>query len=148
MVRMLADFRKMLEYAAERTRRSALFRRMLIHEAFRLGQPYWAEDPAFEIRKHVFHATLPKPGGRREFDREVARIHALHISRGGPLWEWWFIDGLQSIEGVPPGSFAVLFKLHHAAFDGVSAWEAINVSHDAIPHQHEEVLKTSELPAS
>src|SRR5882757_4293890 len=91
------DFRKVLEYAAERTRRSGLFRRMLIHEAFRLDQPYWAEDPNFEIRKHVFHATLPKPGGRRELDREVARIHALRISRGGPLWEWWFIDGLQSI---------------------------------------------------
>jgi len=39
-------------------------------------------------------------------------------------------------------------ELHHAAFDGVSAWEAINVSHDTIPHQHEEVLEASELPAS
>jgi WS/DGAT/MGAT family acyltransferase len=142
------DFRKVLEYAAERTRRSPLFRRMLVNDALRLDQPYWAEDSDFEIRKHVFHATLPKPGGRRELDQEVARIHARHISREGPLWEWWFIDGLQTVDGVPPGSFAVMFKLHHAAFDGVSAWEVISVSHDTQPHMHDEVLTDKALPAT
>ena len=99
-----------LEHGAERTQRSPLFRRRPITPPFNVDQPYWAEDPQFDAKNHIFHSVLPAPGTRQQLDDEVARIHSLRIDRNGPLWEWWFIEGLDSIEGVNPGSFALVFK--------------------------------------
>ena len=37
-----------------------------------------------------------------------------------PLWEFYVVEGLDNVEGVPRGSFAVVTKVHHAAIDGMS----------------------------
>ncbi|MDZ7827637.1 MAG: wax ester/triacylglycerol synthase family O-acyltransferase [Gammaproteobacteria bacterium] len=139
------DFATIVDYAAERTRRSPLFRRRVVRPPFDLDHPYWAEDEGFDPRAHLRHASLPTPGGRAELDTEIARIHRLPIDGDGPLWEWWYIDGLETVDGVPPGAFALLFKLHHAAFDGIAAWEVINVSHHTEPGHEDESLSIDEL---
>jgi hypothetical protein len=43
------------------------------------------------------------------------------------------IDGLDDVEGLPPGSFALMWKTHHAAIDGASGVEILNVVHDLAP---------------
>lgn len=139
------DFGTIVDYAAERTRRSPLFRRRVVRPPFDLDHPYWVEDEGFDPRAHIRQASLPAPGGRAELDTEIARIHRLPIDGDGPLWEWWYIDGLETVDGVPPGAFALLFKLHHAAFDGIAAWEVINVSHDTEPGHEDESLSIDEL---
>ena len=55
----------------------------------------------------------------------------LDLSR--PLWETYVIEGLDNVEGVPPGSFALLQKTHHAAIDGVSGMEMTSAIHDLTP---------------
>jgi WS/DGAT/MGAT family acyltransferase len=43
-----------------------------------------------------------------------------------PLWEMYIIEGLEELEGIPSGSFAVLFKMHHSTFDGMAAGAAMS----------------------
>lgn len=81
-----------------------------------------------------------------QLDAEIARIHGKVISPNGPLWEWWVIDGLDAVEGLKSGCFAVLFKLHHAAFDGVAAWEVINAAHDLEPGKSYHAIADADLP--
>ena len=50
-----------------------------------------------------------------------------------PLWEVYVIEGLDNVEGVPPGSYAVLQKTHHAAVDGVSGMEIMSALNDLEP---------------
>src|SRR5262249_25899988 len=50
-----------------------------------------------------------------------------------PLWELYVIEGLDGVEGLPKGSFAILFKIHHAAIDGVTGAEIIAALHDLEP---------------
>jgi WS/DGAT/MGAT family acyltransferase len=46
--------------------------------------------------------------------------YARPLDRSRPLWELYIIEGIDNVEGVPPGSFATLTKTHHAAIDGKS----------------------------
>jgi len=46
------------------------------------------------------------------------------------LWEVYVIEGLDRIAGLPPNSFAVLTKNHHAAVDGASGLHFLTQLHD------------------
>ena len=44
------------------------------------------------------------------------------------------IEGLDSVERLPPGCFATVLKVHHSAIDGeLSGVELLNVIHDLAP---------------
>src|SRR5882757_3931629 len=47
-----------------------------------------------------------------------------------PLWEFTIIEGLDNVEGLPPGCFALVSKVHHAAIDGMSGVEMSASIHD------------------
>ena len=66
----------------------------------------------------------------------MARLHARPLDRGKPLWEMYVIEGLDGVEGMPPGSFALFTKVHHAAIDGVSGIEMTAALHDLTPDGH------------
>jgi WS/DGAT/MGAT family acyltransferase len=42
----------------------------------------------------------------------------------------YVIEGLDGVEALPPGSFAILTKIHHAAVDGVTGAEITTAIHD------------------
>jgi hypothetical protein len=50
----------------------------------------------------------------------VARLNSRALDRSRPLWELYVIEGLDNVEGIPPGSFAFVSKTHHAAIDGAT----------------------------
>jgi hypothetical protein len=90
----------------------------IAHVPGNLGYPYWVEDENFDIDFHVRHFALPKPNDWRQFCILASRIHARTMDMNRPLWEMYVIEGLDNVEGLPKGSFAILTKLHHAATDG------------------------------
>ncbi len=92
-----------------------------------IGKPYWVEDPAFNLDMHLQHVALPSPGRWRELRRLAARIFSTPLDRTRPLWEMTFIEGLDEIPQVPPGSVAIISKVHHAAIDGVSGADMMGV---------------------
>ncbi|HEY5334754.1 MAG TPA: wax ester/triacylglycerol synthase family O-acyltransferase [Mycobacteriales bacterium] len=90
------------------------FRRRLAPVPFGLDQPYWIEDPDFDIEYHVRAIALPAPGGDDLLAEQAARLHARPLDRARPLWEMYLISGLAD------GRMAIYTKVHHAAIDGVS----------------------------
>ena len=109
------------------------FRRKIMRVPFDLDHPYWIDDQDFDLEFHVRHIALPKPGDWRQLCIQAARLHARALDESRPLWELYVIEGLDNVEGVPPGSFAVLMKIHHAAVDGVSGTELQAALHDLTP---------------
>ena len=101
------------------------FREKLVRVPLDLDYPWWIDDDAFDLEFHVRHAALPRPGTREQFFATVNRIMSLPLDMSRPLWEAWMIEGLDGIEGMPRGSFALLSKMHHAAVDGISGMEMI-----------------------
>ncbi len=92
-----------------------------------LGKPYWAEDPDFNVDMHLQHVALPRPGAWKDLRALAGRIFSVPLDRTRPLWEMTFVEGLDSIPQLPPGSVAVINKMHHAAIDGVSGAEMLGV---------------------
>jgi diacylglycerol O-acyltransferase len=95
------------------------FRRRLVMVPLGLDQPYWIEDPDFDIEFHVRELALPTPGSDAQLAEQVARLHARPLDRSRPLWEIYLIWGLHG------GRVAVYSKVHHAAIDGVSGNEIL-----------------------
>ncbi len=112
-----ADYR---ETMAARIHLVPRLRQRLAMVPFGIGKPYWVEDPGFNLDMHLQHVALPTPGDWKELRGLAARIFSVPLDRSRPLWEMTFVEGLEAIPQVPPGSVAVISKIHHAAIDGVS----------------------------
>jgi WS/DGAT/MGAT family acyltransferase len=123
-------FREIVHHIESRLDASPVLRRRIVQVPFSLGYPFWVEDELFDIDFHVRHFALPKPGDWRQFCILVSRIHARTIDLARAPWEMHVIEGLDNIEGIPKGSFAILSKIHHAAMDGTAAAELTWALHD------------------
>jgi diacylglycerol O-acyltransferase len=103
------------------------FRRRLVRVPLGLDQPYWIDDPDFDIEFHVRELALPSPGNDRQLADQVARLHARALDRRRPLWELYLIQGLAG------GRQAIYSKVHHAAIDGVSGNDILTALLDLSP---------------
>jgi len=68
---------------------------------------------------HVRLSALPWPGSDADLGTLVARLHTHPLDMSRPLWEAHFIEGLAD------GRFAMYFKAHHCAVDGMGAVNTI-----------------------
>ena len=113
-------FKSILNLIEERLSNSPLYSQKLMRLPFDVDFPYWVEDPHFELEYHVRHGRLPEPADWRQLCIHIARFHSRPLDMTRPLWEMYVIEGLDNIEGIKPGSFAIVLKAHHAAVDGTS----------------------------
>ena len=101
----------------------ARFRSRLVGKPLGLGQPVWAEIDDYDPSPQMHCATVPAPGGRREFADLIAGLTAGPLDRHKPLWEAWSINGLSG------GRWALAVKMSPAISDGVagvaSVWPRI-----------------------
>ena len=123
-------FKDILSFIQSRLGGARSFRQRLVRVPFDLDHPYWIEDPEFDIEFHVRHIALPKPGDWRQLCIQVARLHARPMDLSKPLWEFTILEGLDNVDGLPPGCFALIAKVHHAAIDGMSGVEMSAALHD------------------
>ncbi|HEY6794616.1 MAG TPA: wax ester/triacylglycerol synthase family O-acyltransferase [Kineosporiaceae bacterium] len=102
---------------AERIHLVPPMRRRVVEVPLGLGQPFWVEDPDFDLEFHVRELALPAPGSVQQLAEQVARIHARTLDRSRPLWEMYLIQGLEGDRS------AIYGKIHHAMIDGVGGQE-------------------------
>jgi WS/DGAT/MGAT family acyltransferase len=115
--------------AAIRSRLSLVprFRQLVYTPRRGLGPPLWADDPAFDLDRHVLELPLPAPGGEDELLRVVEQLRRQPLDPSRPMWQMWFLTGL-------PESRIVLFvKLHHAIADGMAAMTTLAALLDTDP---------------
>ncbi len=103
------------------------FRRQIMQVPFEQGRPIWVDDGRFDIAYHVRLTALPAPGSREQLLALTARIQAQLLDRTRPLWELWFVEGLEG------GKVALIQKTHHALVDGVSGVDVATVLLDFTP---------------
>ncbi len=89
------------------------FRYELVEAPLGLGRPVWADTGGSDLGAQVHRVGVPAPGGMREVAALAGELFSLKLSRTGPLWEIWVLEGLQS------GHVGLLAKVHHALMDGV-----------------------------
>ena len=121
------SFRDFYDTMASRIHLVPRLRQRLVMVPFSIGKPYWVDDPAFNLDMHLQHVALPSPGNWKELRRLAARIFSTPLDRARPLWEMTFVEGLDNIPQVPPGSVATINKIHHAAIDGVSGSDMMGI---------------------
>lgn len=80
--------------------------------------PAWVTAKV-DMDYHLRHSALPYPGGERELGILVARLHSHPLDMNRPLWEAHLIEGLENRR------FALYFKAHHCAIDGMGAMRMV-----------------------
>src|ERR1700729_703443 len=122
---------RLTEVLAQRLTLIPGLRRKLLNVPLGLDQPYWVDDPDFDIEYHVRELALPRPGSDAQLAEQVSRLHARPLDRSRPLWEIYLITGLAKRRA------AVYTKIHHAAIDGASGAELLTVLLDLSPDGRE-----------
>ena len=110
-----------------------------------LDHPYWVEDEHFDLEFHVRHSRLPQPADWRQLCITIARMQSRPIDLSRPAWEMHVIEGLDNVDGIPAGSFALFTKLHHSTVDGHSMRDIVSGIHDLEPEVAEPASSTRDL---
>ncbi len=126
-------YKDILAFYESRLQLSRTVRQRLVGVPFELDYPYWIEDPDFDLEYHVRHIALPEPGDWRQLCIQAARIFARPLDLTRPPWEFTIIGGIDGIEGVARGSYAMVTKVHHAAIDGMSGIDLMEALHTLAP---------------
>lgn len=129
-------FKQIIDNTTRRIKRLPTMSQRLVNVPLGLDHPYWMADGTFDPEFHIRHLALPKPGDWRQLCILISRIHARPLDRKRPLWELYVIEGLDTMEHLPKGSFAIFTKMHHAAVDGASGTEITAALHDLSPDAH------------
>lgn len=128
------SFNDIVRYFENRLPKVPALRSRMVSVPMGLDYPYWISDPDFDVEFHLRHMALPHPGNWRQLCIQIARLHARPLDMGRPPWEIYVIEGLDHIDGLPKGSFAIVSKVHHALVDGVFGAQMIAALHDLCPN--------------
>src|SRR3954464_5067859 len=115
------EYDDLLAHVDERLHLVPRYRQRLAEVPLGQGRPKWVDDEHFDRRYHLRHTALPAPGSEYELQVLAGRVFSQQLRRDRPLWEMWFIEGLEG------GRFAVLSKTHHALVDGISGLDILSV---------------------
>jgi WS/DGAT/MGAT family acyltransferase len=129
----LVRLKRIIKTLEERAHLAPYLKQRLVEVPFNADFPYWVRDESFDPEFHIRHLALPKPGDWRQLCIQIARLNSRQLDRSRPLWELYVIEGLDNVEGIPPGSFAFVSKTHHAAIDGVTSSDVGSAMCDPTP---------------
>jgi diacylglycerol O-acyltransferase / wax synthase len=131
----------------ERLPRVPSMRQKLAIVPFKLGRPFWVNDPDFDLDRHVHRVCPESELDERSLAELVGEIDSRPLRRDRPLWEMWVVEGL------PRGFIALVVKMHHSIIDGVSGTNVmaklLDLGSDAepqtVPHKTSKVRQPARL---
>jgi diacylglycerol O-acyltransferase / wax synthase len=120
-------YEELIEHIEARLHLVPRYRQRLAFVPFGQGRPVWVDDPHFNVRYHLRHTALPRPGDETELKQLAGRLFSQRLDRSKPLWEIWLVDEMAG------GRFALIAKTHHALVDGISGVDITTVLFDLEP---------------
>tara|TARA_R110001592_G_scaffold177076_2_gene417259 strand:+ start:62018 stop:63529 length:1512 start_codon:yes stop_codon:yes gene_type:complete len=102
------------------------FRQRLVEYPLNLDLPVWADDPEFNIDKHVSHIKLEK--GSLSLYQLASEYFSKPLDRTRPLWQAQFIEELETDpeHTFSKDHFALFLKVHITAIDGISGEDILS----------------------
>ena len=91
------------------------------------GHPNWVKAQDFDIDNHVYTLPVPAPGGLKQVEQVIARLHEQPLDRSRPLWD------LVILTGLPNRQVAYYNRVHHACLDGMAAQASTQLLMDTDP---------------
>jgi diacylglycerol O-acyltransferase / wax synthase len=121
------DLDELIRHVDGRLQLVPRFRQRVTPAALQLTNPRWTDDREFDLRWHVRHSALPRPGTPAQLRDHVGRVMSEPLDFDRPLWQLYLIEGLEG------GRHAYLSKTHHALVDGVAAVDVGTILLDPNP---------------
>jgi len=91
------------------------------------GRPFWADDPAFDLRHHVRLLSCPPPGDEQALLEAAAAVTREPLPRSRPLWSATFVTGLAG------GSTGLVIVMNHVLVDGIGGLAVLARLVDEVP---------------
>jgi diacylglycerol O-acyltransferase len=107
-------FDELRDHVARRLHRVPRMRQRVMDVPYEQGRPVWVDDEHFDLDYHVRLTALPRPGDDDQLAALMSRVQSLPLDRRRPLWEMWFVDGLEG------DRIGLIIKVHHALGDGIA----------------------------
>jgi diacylglycerol O-acyltransferase / wax synthase len=121
------DYDALVAHIEDRITFVPRYRQHLRRVPGRLANPVWVDDPDFDLAYHVRRSALPRPGTLDQLRELTARIMSRRLDPTRPLWEVYFVEGLDG------GRVALLSKSHQVLVDGVATVDLGQVLLDVDP---------------
>lgn len=108
------DYDMLLEHILDRIDFVPRYRQRIRRVPGHLANPVWVDDDEFDVTYHVRRSALPPPGNLTQLRELAARIASRRLDPSRPLWEVYFVEGLED------GKIALLSKSHEILVDGIA----------------------------
>lgn len=115
------SFEQLRAHIESRLPRAPRYRQMLRQVPFGLNAPVWADDPNFDVSRHVIRADAD------HLTEVVDACMSEPLPRGRPLWQMWVAPRLED------GRIALVGKAHHCMVDGLAAVQLGSLLLDPTP---------------
>lgn len=129
------------------------YHRAIVRAPFDVDNAWFVDGVDLDLNHHVRRHTLPAPGNSAQRGDAYADLFSKPMDLERPLWEIHVFDNLNAVEGLPENSFAVIYKFHHASFDGGTVHRLIEQLHSTSPERdtsippHYESIATPHSPS-
>lgn len=123
------DFEGFMKMLDARLHETPLFRQRVVTTPLNIGEPMWVYDTDFYIENHVYKLQIDAPGTDEQLRQMTGRLVSSTLDRDKPLWEIYIIYGLQGNRS------AMIYKVHHAMVDGMSALALFSLIMDFYPKE-------------
>ena len=132
---------RLRRHIAARLERVPRFRCRLAWPPPGMGEPFWVEDPDFDVGNHVLPlGTLGLELDDHRFALLCDSVLSSPLDRRRPLWE------IRLAPRFADGRCGLVAKIHHALVDGRSAVEVAQLLFDVEPHGAAELPVPWEAP--
>jgi diacylglycerol O-acyltransferase / wax synthase len=134
---------RLRRHIAGRLARVPRFRCRLAWPPPGMGEPFWVEDPEFDVANHVLPlGTLGQELDDRRFEVLCDSVLSAPLDRRRPLWE------IRLASSFADGRCGIVAKIHHALVDGRSAVEVAQLLFDVEPNPAAELPVPWEAPTA
>jgi WS/DGAT/MGAT family acyltransferase len=139
------DYGQLLCLIGQRLGYLPRYRQRVVAVPGHLARPVWVDDVDFDLNYHVRRSALPSPGTDEQLFDLVARLMARPMDHERPLWEAYFVEGLEG------DRVALVTKTHQAVVDGIGTVELAQLILDETPQHcepYDDTWSARRMPSS